>query len=111
MEIRRGPRGLKRSPGWPLPGPLSRGNLGPQKSLVFPLGPQRTQGASRGHSQLSQPHLAGPQEMRGSGEGLACSPLVPSPVLGRRQPQLLRVAPEQIPLCPGGGVRLWDVWG
>ena len=112
MEIRRDPRGLKCGPVWLLPSPLSRSNLDPQKSLFFPLGPQLTLGGSGGHDQLSQPHPAGPQEVRGSGEGLACSLLVPSPVLGRRHPQLLRLAPEQIPLCPGGGgLRLWDVWG
>lgn len=61
---------------------------GPAKVPMLPSGPPVDPGRSGRHGQLSQPHLSGPQEVRGSGEGLACSRLVPSPVLGRRQPGL-----------------------
>ena len=59
---------------------------GPEEVPILPSGPPVDPGRSGGHSQLSQPHLSGPQEVRGGGEGLACSRLVPNPVLGRQQP-------------------------
>ena len=62
MEIRRDPRGLKCGPVWPLPSPLSRSNLDPQKSLFFPLGPQLTlRGGLGGTISSPSPTLQAPR--------------------------------------------------
>ena len=124
MEIRRDPRGLKCGPVWPLPSPLSRSNLDPQKSLFFPLGPQLTlRGVWGARSALPAPPCRPPGGERQRG-GAGLLPPCPQPSPGETTSPASETGPRadsrmrtlgtcsQLPLCPGGGgLLLWDVWG
>ena len=101
MEIRRDPRGLKCGPVWPLPSPLSRSNLDPQKSLFFPLGPQLTlRGVWGARSALPAPPCRPPGGERQRG-GAGLLPPCPQPSPGETTSPASETGPRADSTVPG----------